>query len=94
MQQLTDFIPKTAAECRGLLKNLSENRNGLSVADRYGRKENLTAEDANTLIGLIEKQIGEKAPETMPAETSDKFPNTQDKTLKTKKKNNSTSTKK
>ncbi len=93
MPQLTDFIPRTAAECRSLLKALAEKRGGVSLADRYGRREELTADDVKTLAGLIENQIGEKTPEKTKAETPDEFPKTQNKTLKTKKKNNSTSTK-
>ncbi len=93
MLQLTNFIPKAAAECRSLLKTLGEKPDGLSLSDRYGGRESLTADDVKALIGLIEKQIGEKAPETTSAETPDKSPKTQGKTLKTKKKNNLTSIK-
>ncbi len=86
MQQITDYIPKTSAECRSLLKTLGENRDGLSLANRYGHKENLNADDVKTLIELIENQIGEKAPEVKPKE--------QGKKAKPAKKNNSTQTKK
>lgn len=89
MQQITDFIPKTAAECRSLLKTLSENRDGLSLANRYGHRENLTADDVKTLIGLIENQIGEKAPANAPEEKTDESPAEQEEEKpKPVKKNN------
>ncbi len=88
MLQLTDFIPGTAAECRGLLKTLAENSGGVSLTDRHGRRENLTADDVKTLTGLIENQIGEKAPVEIPDE-----PMARDKRLKSTKKHNPTSTK-
>ncbi len=74
MLQLINFIPDTVTKCRGLLANLAENNNGLTLSDRYGRKENLTAEDVKNLIGLIENQIGEKAPEKAPEEKPGESP--------------------
>ena len=62
MSQLINFIPKTKEECRRLLKDLSESREGAAVADRYGNIDALNAEEVKALIDLIENQIGEKAP--------------------------------
>lgn len=63
MSQLTDFIPRTTAECRALLKELNDNRDGIAIADRYGRIDALNATEIKALTGLIENQIGGKAPE-------------------------------
>lgn len=62
MSQLINFIPKTKEECRRLLKDLSESREGAAVADRYGNIDALNAEEVKALIDLIENQIGEPAP--------------------------------
>lgn len=64
MSQLTNFIPKTQKECQALLKDLNENRDGIAIADRYGRIDALNAEEVKALIGLIENQIGAEATAT------------------------------
>lgn len=91
MLQLINFIPDTAAKCRSLLAKLVENNNGLTLSDRYGRKENLTAEEVKKLVGLIENQIGEKAPEKAPEEKPEDSPK---ENAKPAKKSNSKSAKK
>lgn len=91
MPQLIKFIPDTVTKCRSLLAKLVENNNGLTLPDRYGRKESLTAEDAKNLIGLIENQIGEKAPEKTPEEKPEDSPK---ENAKPAKKSNSKSAKK
>ncbi len=58
MNQLTNFIPKTVEECQALLKDLDENRDGIAIADRYGKHGVLNAEEVKALIELIERQIG------------------------------------
>ncbi len=89
MLQITNFIPKTAAECRSLLKTLGENPDGLSLADRYGGRESLTADDVKTLVSLIENQIGERAPANAPEEKNDESPAEQEEEKpKPVKKNN------
>lgn len=86
MAQLLNFIPKTFSECRKLLKELSENREGIALADRNGRIDALNAEEIKTLIGLIEKQIGEKAPAPAPKEASEPAPTKKTSTKKASRK--------
>lgn len=64
MSQLTDFIPKTIGECQALLKDLDGNRDGIAIADRYGRIDALNPTEIKALIELIKKQIGIEAPST------------------------------
>ena len=61
MKQLTNFIPKTPAECRELLIALQNNPEGVEISDRYGNMEKLDAEEIKSLCGLIEAQIGKPA---------------------------------
>lgn len=82
MSQLINFIPKTQEECRRLLKDLSESREGAAVADRYGNIDALNAEEVKALIDLIENQIGEKAPKAPKAETPAPKPTPKKKNVK------------
>lgn len=72
MSQLVNFIPKTFGECKALLKELNANRDGYSLADRYGNIDVLNAEEIKDLIGLLENHIGEKAQNDAPAKTEPK----------------------
>lgn len=73
MKQLTNFIPKTPAECRELLIALQNNPEGVEISDRYGNMEKLDTEEIKSLCGLIEAQIGKPA-EAPAAETSKEAP--------------------
>lgn len=58
MKELVNFIPKTLSECKSLLKELGDNRDGCALADRYGKIDVLNAEEIKALIALLEAQIG------------------------------------
>lgn len=66
MSQLTNFIPSTTEECRAMLKKLRKAQDGMRAADRYGKEERLSAEEAVALAALIEAQIWEKPSEGEP----------------------------
>ena len=82
MSQLINFIPKTKEECRRLLKDLSESREGAAVADRYGNIDALNAEEVKALIDLIENQIGEEAPKAPKTEAPAQKPAPKKKNVK------------
>lgn len=63
MKELVNFIPRTLSECKRLLKELGDNRDGYALADRYGNIDVLNAEEIKALIALLEAQIGAPAPE-------------------------------
>lgn len=72
MKELVTFIPRTLSECKRLLKELGDNRDGCALADRYGKIDVLNAEEIKALIALLEAQIGgpaAPAPEA-PAESA------------------------
>ena len=83
MSQLTNFIPKTAKECQALLKDLNENRDGIAIADRYGRIDALNAEEVKALIELIRNQIGETAQAPAADQIQKTVKKAVDKTLET-----------
>jgi hypothetical protein len=58
MKELVTFIPRTLSECKSLLKELNDNRDGYALADRYGKIDVLNAEEIKALIALLEAQIG------------------------------------
>ena len=61
MKELVNFIPRTLSECKRLLKELGDNRDGYALADRYGNIDVLNAEEIKALSDLLEAQIGEPA---------------------------------
>lgn len=61
MKELVTFIPRTLSECKRLLKELNDNRDGYALADRYGNIDVLNAEEIKALVALLEAQIGESA---------------------------------
>ncbi len=85
MSQLVTFIPRTTEECRKLLIDLRDNRDGIAIADRYGRIDALNASEIKALIGLIEAQIGEKTPQKEPKKATS-VPTTKPATKKPAKK--------
>ena len=67
MSQLTNFIPKTTAECRSLLETLNGHTAGmLTLTDRYGHTEDFSPKESRSLAELITAHIGYEAPK--PAE--------------------------
>ena len=85
MSQLVNFIPRTTEQCRQLLIDLRDNRDGIAIADRYGRIDALNASEIKALIELIENQIGEKTPEKEPKKATS-VPTTKPATKKPTKK--------
>lgn len=85
MSQLVNFIPRTTEECRKLLIDLRDNRDGIAIADRYGRIDALNASEIKALIELVEKQIGEKTPQKEPKKATS-VPTTKPATKKPAKK--------
>lgn len=85
MSQLVNFIPRTTEECRKLLIDLRDNRDGIAIADRYGRIDALNASEIKALIELIENQIGEKTPQKEPKKATS-VPTTKPATKKPAKK--------
>lgn len=72
MIQLTNFIPKTTAECRALLITLRDNPEGTNISDRYGNPAALEGKECQQLARLIESQIGEKTPAAPKKDTAKK----------------------
>jgi hypothetical protein len=81
MSQLVNFIPRTTEQCRQLLIDLRDNRDGIAIADRYGRIDALNASEIKALIELIENQIGEKTPEKAPAPSKEQIQKTVEKSV-------------
>jgi hypothetical protein len=73
MSQLIDFIPRTFSACRSLLKDI-QGATTFTVADRNGVPRTLGPDELSELTGLIESQIGEKAPAPAPKPEPKKKP--------------------
>ena len=62
MPELLNFIPRTANECRELVKDI-DGKSSATLTDRYGNTEELSADNIGELVKLIKDQIGEKSPQ-------------------------------